>query len=115
MKKQKINSEKLKSLLPGIEKRIRTDFGRKVLKIILFGSYARGDYDNESDIDILVIVDDEELEIYRKKRIELTTYYLDKEDILLSIVIERASIAERYKNHSPFLISVHQEGIVIYG
>ena len=115
MKKQKINSEKLKSLLPEIEKRIRTAFGSKVLKIILYGSYARGDYDSESDVDILVIVDDENLEFYRKKRVELTNYYLDKESILLSIIIEKASIAERYKNHSPFLMNVMKEGIVVYG
>jgi predicted nucleotidyltransferase len=29
----------------------------RIKKIILFGSYARGDYDEESDIDILIIGD----------------------------------------------------------
>jgi predicted nucleotidyltransferase len=29
--------------------------GDKLYKIILFGSYARGDNDNESDIDIMVL------------------------------------------------------------
>lgn len=115
MKKQKINNEKLNSIIPEIEKRIRTAFGSKVLKIILFGSYAREDYDSESDVDFLVIVDDENLEFYRKKRVELTNYYLDKESILLAIIIEKASVAERYKNYSPFLINVMKEGIVVYG
>lgn len=115
MKNDKINSEKLNSLLPGIEKRIKDSFGEKVVKIILYGSYARGDYDKESDIDILVIVDDENLEVYRKKRIELTNYNLDKENILLSIIIENARVAERYKNHSPFLINVLKEGKIVYG
>jgi uncharacterized protein len=31
--------------------------GEKLEKVILFGSYARGDYDEESDIDIMVIAD----------------------------------------------------------
>ena len=115
MKTQLTNSTKPNSLLPVIEKRIRELFGERVLKIILYGSYARGDYNEESDIDIMVIVDDENLEPYKKKRTELTTYYLDKENILLSIIIEKASIAERYKNHSPFLINVNNEGVVLYG
>ena len=31
--------------------------GKRVKKIILYGSYARGDYNNSSDIDILVLTD----------------------------------------------------------
>jgi predicted nucleotidyltransferase len=115
MEKEKINNQKLNSLLPEIEQKIKDSFGEKVVKIILYGSYARGDYDKESDIDILVIVDDENLDEYRKKRIKLTNHYLDTENILLSIIIENARVAERYKNHSPFLINVLKEGKVVYG
>jgi len=111
----KTKDEKLNKLLPEIEKSIKELFGEKVVKIILFGSYVRGDYNNESDVDIMVVVDDEDLRYYKKKRTELTTYYLDKENILLSIIIEKASIADRYKNHSPFLINVNNEGVVLYG
>ena len=38
MKKQKINNEKLNSIIPEIEKGIRDDFGSIVKKIILYGS-----------------------------------------------------------------------------
>ena len=31
--------------------------GKRIKKIILYGSYARGDYNNSSDIDILVLTD----------------------------------------------------------
>lgn len=112
---KKTKNEKLNRLLSEIEKRIRSSFGEKVQKIILFGSYARGDYDEESDVDILVIVDDENLNYYKKKRIEIISDYLNKEEIFLSIIIEKASIVERYKNYSPFLINVDNEGKVLYG
>jgi len=114
MKTKIINNEKLNSLLPSIERKIRKLFGEKVVKIILYGSYAKGNYNEESDIDIMVIVDDENLEFYKKQRIELTNYYLDKDNILLSIMIEKASFAERYQNHSPFLININKDGIVLY-
>jgi len=111
----KTRNEKLDSLLLEVEKKLRESFGEKVIKIILFGSYARNSFNEESDLDILVIVDDENLESYKNKRIELTNYYLSEKNILLSIIIERASTLERFKNHSPFLINVNKEGKVIYG
>jgi predicted nucleotidyltransferase len=115
MKNKKADRERVHSLLPEIERKIRDCFGDKVVRIIVFGSYARGDYDEESDLDIFVVVDDNNLEFYNSKRVELTNYYLDSENILLSVVVENASVAERYKNHSPFLINVFKEGKVFYG
>ncbi len=111
----KSKNEKLNTRLPEIEKQIKETFGEKVMQIILFGSYARGDYDSESDVDILVVVDDDDLSGYKKKRSELVEHYLDTEGILLSILIERYSITKKYKDHSPFLIDLIKEGTVVYG
>jgi len=38
-------------------KNLRKKFGNKIKKVILFDSYARGDYNEESDIDILIVGD----------------------------------------------------------
>ena len=35
---------------------LRREYRDKVVDVLLFGSVARGDYDEESDIDILVVV-----------------------------------------------------------
>ncbi len=42
---------------------LRERFGDSIEEVILFGSYARGDYDEESDIDVLIVgeVDFDEL------------------------------------------------------
>ncbi len=37
--------------------RYKEIFGEKLKQVILYGSYARGDYNDESDIDIVGIVD----------------------------------------------------------
>ena len=42
----------LNSLLSEFLKSSKELFGEKLKDIILFGSYARGDYDDESDVDI---------------------------------------------------------------
>ena len=42
--------------------------GDKLFKVILYGSYARGDFDEDSDIDIMVLADSNQCELgqYRK-------------------------------------------------
>ena len=61
---------------------------KRVRKIILYGSYARGDYNNSSDIDIMILTDfsDDEIDEYRKK-ISYLAYDIEEEndfDIMIS-------------------------------
>ncbi|MDI6902506.1 MAG: nucleotidyltransferase domain-containing protein [Methanocellales archaeon] len=48
-------SEKYKRPLEEVIENILTKFGKEVLSIILFGSIARGDYHEYSDLDLMVI------------------------------------------------------------
>jgi len=46
-------NEKVKRILTGVKKYLIESFGDKIRQVILYGSYARGDYNRDSDIDIL--------------------------------------------------------------
>lgn len=107
--------EKLNKLLPEVEKRIRELFGEKVSKIILFGSYARGDYNSESDVDIIVLVNDENLYKYRKSRVKIILEYLEKHNILLSVRIVETDKFFMYKDTLPFYQNIINQGISLYG
>ena len=50
-------------------------FGEKLDEVWLYGSYARGDFDAESDIDIMALVDlpKEQLAMYRRKVSDLSS------------------------------------------
>lgn len=43
-------------------------FGEKIECIILYGSYARGDFDLESDVDIMVLLNCNQEEIKEKRK-----------------------------------------------
>ena len=47
----------LKKILDGVSQKTQALLGERLRNIILYGSYARGDYDNESDVDIAILVD----------------------------------------------------------
>lgn len=43
---------------------IRTLYGDRLDKVILFGSYARGEQHEESDVDFLVVLNDEKINAF---------------------------------------------------
>ena len=94
--------------------KIRTElkerYGSKVLQIILYGSYARGEATAQSDVDFLVVVDDS-LDPWEVRR-SLDDVLLDvllEDGRLVSVLVVPKSFYESY--HSPFLKQVHKEGI----
>jgi predicted nucleotidyltransferase len=80
--------------------------------ICLFGSYARGDYDDKSDIDLLIIVEDcdEETLIERKKvfekELKLPYHWLS--------VYRKSSIQDMHQYGSYFLWHIKHEGKILY-
>lgn len=63
----------LDMIINEITNSVRDILSSKFYKIILYGSYARGDYDNESDIDIMILADlrNDEISALRKKLTKL--------------------------------------------
>jgi predicted nucleotidyltransferase len=90
--------------------------GDKLEKVILFGSYVRGDYDEESDIDIMIIADIA-LEDRNATRRKIRAYTGDiglEYDILVSLSIACCAIYHKYANASGFYINVQKDGVELY-
>ncbi len=82
-------------------------------KIILFGSYARGENNYDSDIDLLII---KESKLPRYKRVLEIRKYLRGLKIPLDIIVYTKAEIEKWKNvKSTFVNNVMQEGTVVYG
>jgi len=88
-------------------RRVEARFGDSVQEIILFGSYARGDYDEESDIDVLIVGDvdfDELMSI-------VTDILLEYGELVSPIVIK---LGEFKRREDSFIKMVLREGKVLY-
>ena len=96
----------------------REIFGGVLKNVILYGSYARGDYDDDSDVDIMVIVDISAADIskYRddfaviSSRLSLRT----TDCVTVSVVLQDKETFDKYKNVLPFYRNVLNEGVVLY-
>lgn len=88
-------------------------FGNKLLSVVLYGSYARGDYDSESDIDIMALVDmkRDELNKYRRCVSELANNIDLRYDVLLSVKLQDKYNFDKYKNSIPLYKNILKEGL----
>lgn len=79
----------------------------------LYGSYARGDFHSESDIDILLTADMSSLEISKcRNAIAVVTSNLSlKYDITVSVTIKPLTQFKQYANVLPYYKNVIKEGI----
>lgn len=109
------SQNELDVLLKEIAAIYRKIFGDDIVKIVLYGSYARGTFDAESDIDIVAIVKGEREELQRKLRevwILSSNLELEYETILSPTVIPYEEF-EKYRNVLPYYRNIEEEGIDI--
>ena len=80
-------------------------------RIILFGSHARRDADEYSDLDLVVIKETEERFLDRLKRV----YEIMQPDFALDILVYTpGEFAYMLEEGNPFLERVLEEGVIIY-
>lgn len=109
-------NEQLQDLLQIFHNNMKALFGNKLKQVILFGSYARGDYDNESDVDIMVMVDMEKKELcqYYKEVSRITANTDLGFNVVISPMIKSYSEYIKYKGVTPFLQNIEREGVIIH-
>lgn len=111
-----MDREKLSTILNELSDNIQNLLGEKLDKIVLYGSCARGDNTQESDVDVLVMTVLSQQE-NRKFRHELNLIFSRvglKYDALLSMfLIDKASY-ESWIDVNPFYQNIEKDGIIIY-
>ena len=91
----------------------RTVFGDKLEKVILYGSQARGDFDSESDVDVIVLadIDASESTAYRKKLLNVTSALGLQYDTLVSVVVCDLETYVKWKDILPYFMNIEKDGI----
>ena len=102
-----------KSILKEAYSTSRKIYGTKLCNAYLYGSYARGDYDKDSDVDILLTVDMDNPEAgdYFYDIAKLSNKLSLDYDVTVSICAKSSSQFQKYLDILPFYSNVEKEGI----
>ena len=95
---------------------IRNIFGKHIKQVILYGSYARGDFHKDSDIDIMVLVDlpNDKIESYSDTLSELGFEYNVRHDMWFMPIVKNIQHFSKLCTVYPFYSNVMKEGVILY-
>lgn len=95
---------------------IKNIYGKHIKQIILYGSYARGDFHENSDVDIMVLVDlqDTQIESYSDVLSELGFEYNVNHGIWFMPVVKNVQHFGQWCSVYPFYSNVVKEGVMLY-
>ena len=105
----------IRTIISHLHESLQSVFPQEQFDVILFGSYARNDADNRSDIDVMFLVDSSRQTIQEKQwQIgEAAAKVLLDFGIVVSPIVENRAYYHANADLPPFFKSVQREGIWI--
>lgn len=108
--------QKISSVLQQYVEDIKKIYGSHLRQVILYGSYARGDYNEESDIDIMILLDISDIEIndYSHQLSDMTYDFNYDNNILIMPIAKNESHFNKWLRAYPFYNNVKKDGVELY-
>lgn len=112
-----LNDEFIKKIKKIIYKMIKDEFGEECDKCILFGSCARGDYREDSDVDVAIIFNCNRIDAQSKidRAIDISTSIALEYMANVSFICLPKKEYESKKTWYKFYQNIEKEGIVLDG
>lgn len=109
------NIDRTYDIIAEFSDEIRKMYGSRLKKVILYGSYARGDYTENSDIDIMVLTTFTEKEIEQEEKavFDLAFDFQMKYFVDISVIVKNEEQFNYWLDALPFYDNVQKEGVVL--
>ena len=109
--------ETMQKLMEDYVIEIQNIYGIHLRQIILYGSYARGDFNMDSDVDIMILLDmaDLELKKYAQRLSHMTYDFNLDNDVDIKPIAKSERHFKKWVINYPFYANIKREGIILYG
>lgn len=110
---RKTHPELMKSLSE-MSKEIESIYGELLYKIVLYGSYARGEETSESDVDIAVILKEGKTEQMHDAMVDIVVEHELAQGVTFSVIPIEFEQYDQLKHTLPFFKNMDKDGIVLW-
>lgn len=93
----------------------RNIYGDDIVEILLYGSYARNEETDQSDVDIVAIVKGNRLDLQKKLKIvwDISADIWLENDVVVSPTVVPFDEFEKYREILPYYMNIEKEGIKV--
>lgn len=93
----------------------RNIYGDDIVEILLYGSYARNEETDQSDVDIVAIVKENRLDLQKKLKIvwDVSADIGLENDVVVSPTVVPFDEFEKYREILPYYMNIEKEGIKV--
>ena len=111
-----MSRKKVNKITSEITTQARNLLGNNLKAVILYGSYARGDFDSESDIDIMILVKNKESELKAiEKKVSDAVWDIGMENkVFITAFVNNYDLFNSRLEISPFYRNVKNDGVELY-
>ena len=109
-------SKRMQDLMDLYISEIKKIYGPHLRQIILYGSYARGDYKPDSDVDIMILLDMSDLDLKEySQQLSYMTYDFNMDnDLDIKPIAKSENHFKKWVENYPFYANIHKEGVILY-
>ena len=110
-----VNNDILRDILCSIKQGYKQVYGDDIMDIYLYGSYARGDYEQDSDIDFVAIVKGNRLDLQKKLKFmwDIAADLGLENDIVISPTVIPYNEFLQYQEKLPYYRNIIKEGVKV--
>ena len=103
----------ISDIMHDFAKNVRKLLGDSLDSVIVYGSYARGDYSESSDIDVMLLVslEDEEIKRIANQISDLAFDFMMKYGVDISPIITNTDHFNYWADNLPYYRNVRDEGV----
>lgn len=107
----------MQNLIKQYVNEIKQIYGTHLRQIILYASYARGNFRPDSDIDIMILLDlsDLELKAYSQKLSYMTYDFNMDYNLDIKPIAKSEAHFNKWIVNYPFYSNIHKERVILYG
>ena len=107
-------NSKIKKITTLLKNQINDLYQNRLSDLVLFGSQARNEAVQGSDIDVLIVLKDEELNVVKELRLIndlISSLSLEFNEVISCVFVSE----KRYLNEkSPLLLNIRKEGVILW-